>query len=83
MKQITDSKLLAVEDTSKLILLDLFDLSELQEIQDVFSRATGVASIITEIDGTPITEPSGFTCFCNDIIRKTEKGLHNSLEYKP
>ena len=58
---------------------DLFDLSEIQVIQDAFSSATGVASIITEIDGTPITKPSNFSCFCYEIIRKTEKGLKNCM----
>lgn len=58
---------------------DLFDISEIQEIQDAFSAATGVASIITEVDGTPITNPSNFCCFCNEIVRKTEKGIKNCM----
>jgi len=64
-------------DTNNLGLLDLFNLNMLQEIQDAFSTATGVASLITAPDGTPITSPSNFCRLCNDIIRKTEKGLHN------
>lgn len=56
---------------------DLFDLDEIQEIQDAFAVATGVASIITYIDGTPITEPSNFTCLCENIIRKTKIGQKN------
>ena len=56
---------------------DLFNVDEIQTIQDEFSRATGVASIITHEDGTPITKPSNFCRLCNDIIRKTEKGLAN------
>ncbi len=55
---------------------DLFNLDEIQNLQDKFSAATGVAAIITEIDGTPITKPSNFCAFC-DIVRKTEKGLNN------
>ena len=58
----------------------LFDIAEVQKIQDAFSKATGVASIITDIDGTPITKPSGFSFFCNEIIRKTEKGLCNCMK---
>ncbi|HBW35027.1 PocR ligand-binding domain-containing protein [Desulfosporosinus sp. BICA1-9] len=57
---------------------ELFDLKEIQKLQDLFSAATGVASIITEPDGTPITEPSGFCSLCNEI-RKTEQGLKNCL----
>ncbi len=59
---------------SKYTFSDYFDVAELQKIQDLFSEATGVASIITEPDGTPITEPSGFCGLCNEI-RKTEKGF--------
>lgn len=56
---------------------DLFDLEDIQRLQDEFADATGVASIITLPDGTPITTPSRFTRFCNDIVRKTEKGCAN------
>ena len=54
---------------------DLFNIQDIQRIQDVFSKATGVASLITKPDGTPITKPSNFCRLCNEIIRKTEKGL--------
>ena len=57
---------------------ELFDLSEIQILQDSFSAATGVASVITEPDGTPITQPSGFCSLCKEI-RKTAKGLENCL----
>jgi two-component sensor histidine kinase/ligand-binding sensor protein len=56
---------------------DLFNREEIQRIQDEFSDATGVASIITRMDGTPVTEPSNFTSLCSDIIRKTERGCLN------
>ncbi len=56
---------------------ELFDMKELQKIQDEFAAATGVASIITQLDGTPITQPSNFTDLCMNIIRGTEKGRTN------
>jgi PAS domain S-box-containing protein len=56
---------------------DLFDQEVIQQIQDEFAMATGVASIITNPDGTPITKPSNFTRLCNDIIRCTETGRAN------
>ena len=59
---------------------DLFDLDEIQAIQDSFARATGVASIITKPDGTPITRPSNFCDLCEKIIRRTEKGLANCMK---
>ncbi|KAF0195835.1 MAG: sensor histidine kinase [Bacteroidetes bacterium] len=56
---------------------DLFDLDEIQRIQDAFSNATGVASLITDASGKPITKPSNFCHLCEHIIRKTEKGRAN------
>ncbi len=55
----------------------LFNLDDIQRLQDEFSKATGVASIITHPDGTPITQPSNFCQLCNDIIRQTDKGRAN------
>ena len=66
-----------LDDTGHIQFSDLFAVEEIQRIQDVFSDATGVASIITEPDGTPITRPSNFCRLCIDVIRKTEKGLAN------
>jgi signal transduction histidine kinase/ligand-binding sensor protein len=58
----------------------LFDLEEIQEIQDSFAAATGVASIITDVKGKPISTPSNFCRLCREIIRKTEKGLLNCMQ---
>ncbi|MFH0736366.1 MAG: PocR ligand-binding domain-containing protein [bacterium] len=58
---------------------DVFNINEIQSIQDAFSAATGVASIITDTNGIPITKPSNFVRLCNDIIRKTDKGLKNCI----
>lgn len=58
----------------------LFDLGQIQKIQDSFAKATGVASIMTEPDGRPITNPSNFCNLCKNIIRKTEKGLSNCIQ---
>ncbi|HNX57533.1 MAG TPA: PAS domain S-box protein, partial [Spirochaetota bacterium] len=55
---------------------DIFDPEEIQKIQDAFSSVTGVASIITDPDGKPITRPSNFSRLC-DIIRGTEAGRKN------
>lgn len=56
----------------------LFDLDKIQAIQDSFAKATGVASIITDTEGNPITRPSNFSTFCK-LIRKTEKGRANCM----
>lgn len=56
---------------------DLFDREDIQKLQDQFALATGVASVITRPDGTPLTRPSNFTRLCADIIRRTETGRCN------
>lgn len=61
-------------------LSELFNIDKLQIIQDMFAYKTGVASIITETDGVPITKPSNFCRLCMNIIRKTEKGLANCMK---
>ncbi len=55
----------------------LLGLEDIQQVQDAFSDLSGVASIITAPDGTPITRPSNFCRLCKDIIRNTEKGRAN------
>ena len=65
--------------TQQLSFTDLFDLEEIQKVQDAFAEATGVASLITDINGVPITKPSNFCRLCRDVIRKTEKGLQNCI----
>ncbi len=71
-----------VGDVSDIALLrfeDLFDVAELQRIQDAFAAATGVASIITDPQGRPLTRPSNFCQLCSEIIRKTPQGLANCM----
>ena len=60
--------------------IQLFDLNDIQKLQDQFAEATGVASIITQTDGTPITKPSNFCHLCINIIRKTERGRMNCFK---
>ncbi len=66
-----------LDDPAGIQFGDLFNIEEIQSIQDSFANATGVASIITQPDGTPITHPSNFCSLCIDVIRKTGKGLAN------
>ncbi|HOQ24627.1 MAG TPA: EAL domain-containing protein [Bacillota bacterium] len=69
-----------VGDISGLKFEDIFNIDEIQEIQDAFARATGVASLITDVEGRPITRPSNFTRLCQEIIRKNEKGTENCMK---
>jgi len=60
-------------DVEGLELTDLVETDRLQELQDKFSEAAGIAVLLFDADGKPITEPSNFTEFCT-LIRATEKG---------
>ena len=66
-----------MEPIQAIVFEQFFCLEELQRLQDEFAAATGVASIITNPDGSPITRPSRFCRLCVDIIRKTPLGLAN------
>ncbi len=66
-----------MSDIKEIDFYDLFDLEYIQTLQDDFSNATGVASIITDTNGIPLTKPSNFTKLCFDIIRKTDLGYEN------
>ncbi len=70
-----------LDDTQGIFFESLFNLKDLQRLQDEFSQATGVASIITHPDGTPITGSSNFCRLCQDVIRKTDKGLQNCFNW--
>jgi PAS domain S-box-containing protein len=68
-----------LDDPEGIDFTDLFNIDDLQKIQDTFAQATGVASIITYPDGTPITKPGNFCKLCN-IIRNTDKGRENCFK---
>ncbi len=67
------------KDVKNVSLTDLIDLEDLQQIQDAFAAANDVASIISDIDGMPITKASNFCGVC-EITRSTEKGNLNCIK---
>jgi len=60
-------------DSEFLSLTDLVEIESLQLIQDSFAEATNVASLITDVNGEPITKPSNFCRVCQ-IMRATDRG---------
>jgi PAS domain S-box-containing protein len=84
MQTVIEKRIVALtrplDEAENITFDELFSLAEIQRIQDEFASATGVASIITLPDGTPITRPSNFTRLCKDIIRQTEKGCSNCFK---
>jgi ligand-binding sensor protein/anti-anti-sigma regulatory factor len=67
-------------ELENLTFADLFNVEEIQAIQDSFALATGVASIITDPEGQPITRASNFCRLCSEIIRGTPTGLANCMK---
>lgn len=63
-----------MEAGNRFNLGDIVDINILQEIQAKFSETTGLAAVIVDADGNPITKPSNFTRFCN-YIRSFPQGL--------
>ncbi|MDD5640231.1 MAG: PAS domain S-box protein [Syntrophales bacterium] len=64
-----------LDDAADINFDDLFSLDDIQLIQDLFAEVTGVASLITTPEGTPITKPSKFCRLCGEIVRQTEQGV--------
>src|SRR6056297_2232793 len=70
----SDEQITSPSSQTDFVLLDLISLEELQEIQDAFAETFDVYSLITDIHGEPITEPSNINKVCQ-IIRSTPEGL--------
>ena len=56
-------------------LAELIDVKILQKLQDILSEYLGVAALITDDKGVPITEGSNFTAFCHELVRRSELGF--------
>ena len=69
-----------IKESQEISFNYIFNLADVQHLQDLFADAHGVASIITDTEGKPITQPSNFTHLCENIIRKTEKGCANCYQ---
>lgn len=57
-----------------LVLTDLIDISILQEMQNSFSKMTGIASYITDIEGNYVTGGSCQSDFCTKYTRENAIG---------
>ena len=65
-------------------LLDLIKQEKLDDILKVFTEVTGVASIIADVDGQPITQPHNFSVLCRNYCRYSKLGrqkCHESDSY--
>ncbi len=61
-------------------LTELIDPEILQQMQDSLSNYIGMASLIADENGTPVTAGSSFTEFCQDLTRKSASGCSRCEE---
>lgn len=52
---------------------EVLDLDFVQELQDEFVKALGIATLTSDVEGNKLTEPSGFTDFCQ-LMRTSAEG---------
>ena len=61
-------------------LLDLIDNKKLDGFLEAFTKVTGIASIIADVNGRPITQPHNFSGLCRNYCRYTELGRKKCWE---
>lgn len=59
---------------ANLHLSELLDMESMTVIQNGFSKITGMASVLTDENGVPITEVTKFEKFCYELTRSTPLG---------
>lgn len=62
-----------------ILIQDIIDIDFLQKFQDSFANSIGVASIIVDSNGNPVTKPSNFTDFCMKYTRGSDEGLKRCM----
>lgn len=55
-------------------LSELLDMESMMVIQNGFSKLTGMASVLTDENGVPITEGTNFEKFCYELTRSSPVG---------
>lgn len=63
-----------METGNELRLADLIDTEILQKLQDDFTEMTGMAAIVREADGVPVTYGSNVPDFCVKYTRTSKEG---------
>jgi diguanylate cyclase (GGDEF)-like protein len=73
MRLSDNSELNSAGSMSRLSLLEMIPREDLQQIQDALAEINGVASVITDIDGNPLTLPSSNLALC-EILHQSDCG---------
>ena len=58
---------------------DVLPLPSVQSIQSIFAEALGVSSVVTRLDGRPLTEVSNSCHFC-DLLRNQSGGFQQCMD---
>lgn len=64
----------AIDNAVNPTIRNILDVNILQQVIDVFTRATGLASVVADINGSPVTSIDHFSDFCMKHTRGTELG---------
>lgn len=62
-------------DAQQLDIISVFGKKNLEEIQQVISDVTGLAFVTVDYKGEPVTEPTGFTRFCQKMRNDAQRQL--------
>lgn len=79
MEHYSNGKWAGIEEEN-LKITDLISVDFLKKFQDAFSNAVGVASIISDENGEPITEGTNFTDFCVKFNRGCPEGAKRCMK---
>ena len=60
-------------DKRQIDIISIFGKENLEEIQKVISDVTGLAFVTVDYKGEPITEPTGFTTFCQKMRKDPDR----------
>ena len=61
---------------------EFLDIEFFQILQDRLAEEFGIGSVITDINGLPLTTPSNFSDFCIKHTRGTEIGMKKCMLYR-
>ena len=67
-------------DKRQIDIISIFRKENLEEIQKVISDVTGLAFVTVDYKGEPITEPTGFTTFCQKMRKDPDRSTTRSEE---
>lgn len=59
-----------MKETHRLAFTDIFDLQDIRRLQETFAGSLGIASVILDPEGRPITEYVGFSELLNAVARQ-------------